>query len=83
MKKLLSILLALIMLLTLAACTGKSAVSAPADTTQTGDTRSAEEQASNEDAADAEKPVINWFGVQHSLTRLSPLSLPCRIWRMN
>ena len=70
MKKLLSILLALIMLLTLAACTGKSAVSAPADTTQqslammfpqkTGDTRSAEEQASNEDAADAEKPVINW-----------------------
>ena len=41
MKKLLSILLALIMLLTLAACTGKSTVSAPADTTQTGDTRSA------------------------------------------
>ena len=77
MKKLLSILLALIMLLTLAACTGKSTVSAPADTTQTGDTRSAEELPM------LKNPSSTGLGVQHSLTRLSPLSSPCRIWRMN
>lgn len=83
MKKLLSILLALIMLLTLAACTGKSAVSAPADTTQTGDTAPLKNRRPMKMLPMLKNPSSTGLGVQHSLTRLSPLSSPCRIWRMN
>lgn len=53
MKKLLSILLALVMLLSLAACTSKTDPASATDSTSS-------EQPSETENTDAEKPTINW-----------------------